>query len=313
VPTPNRTLIQKADLALQDLVTGGGYLKPRQALKFMRLLVRESVLLKAVTFTPMQAPKEQISKIKFGQRVLRPGQDAVALAQADRSKPDLSAVELDAKLFKAEVHLPDGVLEDNIERGDLRQTIMELLSEAVARDMEELVIAGNTASTDPFLATMDGVLRQAQSHVVDAANQRLDGNLLADLLGVLPPEYRRDKKALRFFTSTDAELDYRRALTQRETAVGDRFLEEDAPVQYSGVPLIPVPLFPENLGTNANQSAVLLTSPANVVVGVWRQIRIETDRDISAGVLKVVVTLRFDCKLADELGTAKLGSVRAVI
>ena len=34
--TDNRTILQKADLALADLTAGGGLLKPAQAQKFMR-------------------------------------------------------------------------------------------------------------------------------------------------------------------------------------------------------------------------------------------------------------------------------------
>ena len=78
-------------------------------------------------------------------------------------KPDLSDVELDAKLFKAEVRLSDEVLEDSIERGELRQTIMEMLADAIARDMEDVAINGDTASVDPFLATMDGILKQGRA------------------------------------------------------------------------------------------------------------------------------------------------------
>jgi HK97 family phage major capsid protein len=301
----NRTILEKADLALADLVTGGGILKPAQAQKFMRLLMRESVLLKQTTAVPMSAPKEPISKITFGQRVLRPAQEATALTPAQRSKPDLSSTELDAKLFKAEVRLTDEQLEDNIERGDFRQTIMEMLASAVARDMEEVAIAGDTTSADPFLATMDGVLKQAQSHIVDGAGARLNGDILSDLLVTMPSEYLRDKKALRFFTSVDAELRYRRSLSQRETAAGDRFLEDDTPVQYSGVPVLPIPMFPEALGANNNQTNVLLTHPKNILLGIWRQIRMETAREVPAGVWMVVVTLRFDVKLLDENGTAK--------
>mgnify|MGYP000954966366 FL=1 len=123
----NRTLLEKADLALADLTAGGGLLKPAQAQKFMRLLVKDSALMKLVTVTPMASPKQQIQRIRFSSRVLRPGQEATAVATGDRVKPDLSHVELDAKLFKGEVRLSDEVLEDSIERGELRQTIMELL------------------------------------------------------------------------------------------------------------------------------------------------------------------------------------------
>jgi HK97 family phage major capsid protein len=302
----NRTLLQKADLVLNDLIVGGGYLKPAQALKFMRLLGKQSVLLGQATLVPMKAPKEQISKISLNQRILRPAQEAVSIPLAQRTKPDFSMVELDAKNFKAEVRLTDEQLEDNIERGDLRQTVMELIAEAVARDMEEVAVNGDVSNaTDPFLATMDGVLKQAQSHVVDAANAPLTAPILTNLLKSLPSQYRRDKRALRFLTSVDAEVNYRSSLQQRETAVGDRLIEEDTPVQYSGVPIVPIPLFPEHLGANSNQSAVLLTNPKNIAVGVWRQIRMETGREISDGVLKIVVSLRFDTKLVDELATAK--------
>jgi hypothetical protein len=171
--------------------------------------------------------------------------------------------------------------------------------------MEDVVINGDTASTDPFYATLDGVLKQATSHLVDVGGTALEPNHLRDLLKTLPSEHTRDKKALRFLTSVDADIDYRTKLAERATAVGDKFLEGDTPVLYSGVPVQPVPLFPENLGTGANETSVLLCNPKNIHVGIWRQIRIESARDISEGTLKIVATLRFDVKFADETGVAK--------
>jgi hypothetical protein len=301
----NRTILEKADLALADLTAGGGILKPAQAQKFMRLLIKESVLMKMATVVPMGSPKQQISKIKFGSRILRPGQEATALGVADRAKPDLSYVELDAKLFKAEVRLSDETLEDSIERGELRQTIMEMIAEAISRDMEEVIVNGDVASADPFLAVMDGVLKQATSNVVDAAANPISKDLMSDMLKTLPSEHLRDKKAMRFLSSVDADLDYRNTLAERATAVGDKFLEGDTPVLYSGVPVQPVPLFPENLGVGNDQTNILLCNPKNIHVGIWRQIRIESARDISEGSLKIVATLRFDVQYAEEPGVAK--------
>jgi len=306
----NRTILEKADLALADLTAGGGILQPAQAQKFMRLLIKESVLLKLATVVPMASPKQQISKIKFGSRILRPGAEATALSAAERAAPDLSQVELDASLFKAEVRLSDEVLEDSIERGQLRQTIMEMMAEAISRDMEEVVVNGDAASADPFLAVMDGVLVQAASNVVDAAGAPISKELLRDMLKTLPSEHLRDKKAMRFLTSVDADLDYRNTLAERATAVGDKFLEGDTPVLYSGVPVQPVPLFPEGLGAGSDQTVILLCNPKNIHVGIWRQIRIESAREISEGTLKIVATLRFDVKYAEEPGTAKAINVQ---
>ena len=305
----NRTLLEKADLALADLTSTGGLLRPAQAQKFMRLLIKDSVLMKLATVVPMQSPKQQISKIKFGSRILRPGQEATSLSPADRARPDMAQVELDAKLFKAEVRLSDEVLEDSIERGELRQTIMSMMAEAISRDMEDVLINGDTLSPDPFLSVMDGIIKQTSSHVVDAGGGPVTKELLRDLLKALPSEHLRDKKAMRFLTSVDADLDYRNSLAERATVVGDRLLEGDTPVLYSGVPVQPVPLFPEKLGPDNNQTVVLLVNPKNIHVGIWRNIRIESARDISEGTLKIVATLRFDVRFAEESGTAKANQV----
>src|ERR1700759_5290943 len=125
----NRTILQKADLALADLTNSGGLLQPAQAQKFMRILINEAVVLKQATVVPMRSPKRLIEKIRFANRIRRSGSEATPLAQAARAVPNLGKVELDAQLFKAEVRLNNEVLEDSIERGQLRQTLLRLLAE----------------------------------------------------------------------------------------------------------------------------------------------------------------------------------------
>lgn len=304
----NRTILEKADLALSDLLSGGE-LVPAQAQKFMRLLILESVVLGMATVRPMAAPTSRIEKIRFGSRVLRAGAEATPLPAGDRVEPDLSKVELSAKLFKAQCNLSDEVLEDSIEQGSLRQTIMELLGEAVSRDIEEIVVNGDDTSLDTFLAQFDGMLAAATSNTVGPVAGPLTSTVLKNMLKDMPKEFIRNKKKLRFLTSVDAETDYRDLLSQRDTVAGDRFLTDDAPIMYSGVPLEDVPMFPENLGGGTNETNVILTDPKNVLVGIWRKIRMETDKDIEAGVLKVVVSLRMDFKYIHEPAVVKATGV----
>jgi hypothetical protein len=308
-PISNKTLLQKADLALADLIADGGYLQPAQAQRFMRLLINEAVVLKQATVVPMKSPKQLIEKIRFASRILRAGTEATALTLDQRAKPDLGMVELDAKLFKAEVRLSYEVLEDNIERGNFRQTVMELMAERIALDMDEVVWNGDTASLDPFLAQFNGVRKQITSNLVDALGQRTNKVLFRDALKDMPSEYLRNKRAMRFLTSVDSEIDYRDSLAERATVVGDRFLEQDAPVMYSGVPVMSVPVCPENLSVGLNKTEIVLTDPKNINVGIWRNIKVETDQDISAGVLIIVATLRFDTKLAEEQAAVKIQNV----
>jgi len=306
----NRTILQKADLALSDLIIGGGLLQPAQAQKFMRILINEAVVLKQATVVPMRSPKQLIEKIRFANRILRSGSEAVALAQADRAVPNLGKVELDAQLFKAEVRLNNEVLEDSIERGQLRQTIMQLMAEAIARDVDEVIIQGDRTSSDPFLAKLDGVLKQASSNIVDAQNQTANKGVFRDMLKTLPHPFVKNKKLLRFFTSVNAEIDYKDSLSERATAGGDKYIEDDVPATYSGVPVLDVPMFPENLGPAANTTAILLTDPKNINVGIWRNIRVEVDKIVTDGVLVIVATLRFDVRYAEETAVVRAVNVK---
>jgi hypothetical protein len=306
----NRTILEKADLALSDLTAQGGMLQPAQAAKFMRIMIKASKALGMSTVVPMRSPKQLIEKIRFASRVLRAGQEATSLPEGDRVKPNIGKVELDAQLFKAEVRLDNEVLEDSIERAELRQTIMQILAEAISRDIDEVLVQGDTASADAFLAQFDGILKQAQSHQVDAALQTTNKTLFRDMLRSMPSEFLRNKADLRILTSVNSEITYRDALADRGTIGGDKWLEEDVPVKYTGIPLIDIPLFPENQGVGQNCTSMLLLDPKNINVGIWRNIRIETDKLVSEGVLIIVATLRFDCKYAEESAVVKCINVK---
>lgn len=304
----NRSLLAKADLAISDLVTDGGILQPAQAKRFMRIAIDESVVTKMATVKPMKSHKELIEKIRFGSRILRAGQEATALSEAERSKPDLSDVELDAKLFKAEVRLSNEVLEDSIERGQLRQTIMQLMGERIALDLDDIVVNGDTASADTFFAQFDGILKQATSNLVNAGGVKLTKSVLRDAIRAMPTEFRKNKRQLRFLTSSNAEIDYRDSLADRGTAMGDRMLEQEAPVGYSGIRVEDVPVMPENLGSG-DKTNVVLTDPKNITIGWWRQIRMETDKLVSEGVVIIVATMRLDMKYAEETAVVKTTEV----
>lgn len=308
-----REAVRKADLALADISGDNGILKPAQAAQFMRQLIKESKLMGMATVTPLRAPEQIINKLRFSSRVLRRGYEGTALPEADRSKPSFSNVAHAAKLFKGEVRITDEVLEDNIEGERFRDTIMTLMSEAVARDIEELVVKGDTASSDTFLAAFDGIIKRASTNVVAAGGVPLSKTVLRDMLKTLPSEYLRDKGRMQFFTGVDAEIDYRDSLSDRMTIVGDRALaasgESSAPVGYSGIRVTDIPLFPENLGGGTNETVVILCDPKNIDIGMWRQIKVKTDEDISEGVLKIVVTMRLDALYQEEPAVVKATGV----
>ncbi len=133
----------------------------------------------------MSSPQRQINKISFATRILKPAVSNTPLSVGDRSSPTTEQVLLTTKEVIAEVRLPYDVIEDNIERGNIgqmtdtngtptsggiRDTIMTLIAERAALDLEELALLGDTGSGDPYLALLDGWLIQSTSNVVDLAS-----------------------------------------------------------------------------------------------------------------------------------------------
>ena len=294
MPEDNRTLLKKAEIAVSDF-TSAGVLQPEQANKFIQLAIKEPVLLKSITVTPMKAPQEERDKMRFASRVLRAGTEATALPSAAWAKPDLGMMQLNAQLFRAETRLSDEVLEDQIERGVFKDTLIEELSMAIGRDMEYVAINGDTTSTDPLLAKLDGVLKQTTSNLVNGSSTKLSKIILRDMLRTLPVEFEDD--GMVYFTNRQARLDYKDSLADRATPLGDLMLESGKGVTYSDYPVIKVPEFPVD---GSNNTMALLCNPKGIYLGIYRKIKIKVAEDISAGVIIIVATVRFDVKLVHE-------------
>ena len=131
----NRTIMQKADMEVSDLIADGGYLQDEQAQTFIVDAIKQSVMLKEITVKPMKSHTAIISKVGLSGAVLHPGTSGQAVPLADRAKPVTDEVTLSTHLFKGEIRLNDETLEDNIENGTFKQTVMDMMAEAVAYDM----------------------------------------------------------------------------------------------------------------------------------------------------------------------------------
>lgn len=287
----NRSLLAKADLALADLTTDGGLLVPEQADRFIKLLIKQSKMMQMVNTMTMNSPKRLLETLRFAGRVLRPGFEATALPLADRSAPDLTKREISAELLKAEVRLNNEVLEDNIERQAMRNTIMQSLAEAVSRDLEFALINGDTASADPLLAVQDGV-RKLVTNTYDHTAGNTNESLWNGMIRKMPSEALL-RERLWFFTGIRSDIDWRASLTPRDTDLGDEQIQADRTANFQGIRIKPVPEWDES----ANVVEPVLIDPQNVVVGFHRRMRIETDRDISSGELIIVISMRVGFEL----------------
>lgn len=290
----NQDLIRKADLALADLATAGR-LNDEQTDRFIRKLMDTPTILQACRTVTMNAPQRKINKIGFGTRMLRKGVQGTALTEAQRYKPSLEQILVNTDEVIAEINLPYDVLEDNIERagtdvalqaspGGLHQTIVDMMAERAAVDLEELGLMGDSTSSDEYLAMTDGWLKRANVNIVDAAGATISKDILKAGVKAMPDKYLRNRQALVQMLSVDNETELRDTFAARQTALGDAMLQGNTQLFMHGSQVRGASAMPTSRG--------LFTDPLNLIFGIWRNIQIEYDKDIRTRSFVIVLTAR---------------------
>jgi hypothetical protein len=307
----NMTLARKADLLTSDLVTDGGYLPPVSAARLMRIAIDASPLLASARIVPLRAPQQRVPKIQMAGRMLRAGSEGTPVASNDRYKPTTSQIELQTSLIRAEVDLTDEDLEDNVEGESLRNTVIELMGERASTDIEELLVSGDDTSTDDYLALFDGYLVAATTNVVDAGGDTLNKSILRDAFKAMPTEFRRNKNRLRFFTSSNAQVDYTDTIANRMTPMGDTALDSNEQPTWGSIPVVDVPLFPEDQGVGNNMTSMLLCDPNNMLVGWWRRMKVVTEAIPRAGIVAILMSMRMTTKYEHEPAVVRVENILA--
>ena len=317
----NSQIIQKADFTLADLASGG-LLNPEQAAAFIRKLRITPTILNQMRTVVMSSPQRNINKIGFGDRILMPATSGVALdvdtsPTNRRSKPSTEQVVLTTKEVIAEVRLPYDVIEDNIENGSInandtingsgvpsgsfKDTIMSMIAERAAIDLEELAVLGDTGSGDAYLALLDGFLVSATSNIV-AHGAPVNRTLFKNGIKALPDQYKKQLASLKSFVSMDNFTEYQDTRANRETADGDASNQNMTNFLWA-------------LGTRVEGAAVmpaangLFTNPQNMIWGIQRQMSIEVDKIITERVFVIVLTMRIDFKYEEEEAVVKYTTI----
>lgn len=300
--TDSRNIIEKADLAVSQMISDGGYLNPEQSDNFYQKLIDQPTLLNRVRTVPMGRPKMNIDKIGFGSRILRAAPaSGTALKQEERARPTFDQVQLDTEEVIAEIHVPYDALEDNIEKENLQDTIMDLIAQRASLDLEELLITGNTSSNDPYLALFDGALQLAGNVEDGSGLSAVDKTLFKTALQAMPTQYLRNLNVMEFMMSHHNVFDYRDQLADRATGKGDDFYLNRPTVYAFGVPIVPAALMPN--------TDMLFTFPKNLILGVQRDIMVETDKDIRSRVLIIVLTMRAAIAAEEDEAMVKIKDI----
>jgi hypothetical protein len=297
--TSNQSLLAKADLALSDITANTGLLNPEQANTYIRKLIKSPTIFREARVVSMASPTRKIDKIIFSSRIMRKAVSATALDSTQRAKPSFEQVTLTTDEMIAEVRIPYDVMEDTIERattanneasntgpGGLRDTIIALIGERSALDLEEYCLLADTDSTDDYLAMTDGWLKLVQTggNVVDAELASIEKKLFKRGKKAMPDQYLRNLASMKHYVSMDNHTEYQDTWANRQTAMGDGAITGTPGLYAYGSPVSAVQQMPEDQG--------LYLNPMNLIFGVHRDLSMEFDKDITSRVYIIVLTCR---------------------
>lgn len=255
-------LVAKAAIITGD-IAAAGKLQPDQANKFIDFVVQETMLDKNARVVRFKPETHEINKIGLATRVAMPKSEAADPRR--RRGITTSKVTLSPQVIAVPFELSDEFLEVNLEEEQVEDHIVQMMARQFANDLEELYINGHAlgpaaiendlyppGSTteyilDDYLALFDGWLELSEgANVVDFGGQNIEPDVFSRMLNAMPSKFRRDKRNLRFFCSTELEQRYRLAVSGRATAGGDAALEGMGNLKPFGVELVPAPLLPDS-------------------------------------------------------------------
>lgn len=257
----NQELVRKAVITT-DQIAASGKLNPQQSDRFIDLVVDVTGLTNNVRVARFRNEQLDIDKIQVGRRVALP--KAEASASSVRRGVQTSKVSLNPKNVVVPFEISNDFMLENIEGENIEDTVIRMMSTQFANDLEELYILGDSlgiavleselidgGSTteyikDSYLGLGDGWLKLAgQVHLVDALGSNIKSEIFSKMIKEMPDKWKRVRRNMRFFLSTDHEQNYRNTVAGRATAAGDAALNSTANQTPFGVELVPLSLLPE--------------------------------------------------------------------
>ena len=291
-------------------LSSGGAMPTEAATQFIKIAQNATPLLAKCRKVTMPTKDFRIPKIVMTGRMLKAAPSEGA-ASSSRVAPTTSEVLLESKRYQLAVKITDEMLEENVEREGFEGTLMELVAEKVGIDTEEIALASDTLSSDADLALQDGWLKLITSHVVDADDANVSASIFNAGHRAVPLRFRRGRHI--WFVQEHAGETWREALSARQTALGDAAILNGQIPPAVGRPVEQVGNMPVTAaaGGHPDVSKAIYADPANLILGFFRDVRIEVERVARESSNYIIVTVRQAFQIEHEAACSKLINVRA--
>lgn len=269
----------------------GGRLNPEQARRFISYMTENTALLKDTRLEAMSAPEKQLDFLLIGSRLLRKATEA--LGSDELAGVSITRKELRSVKVRLAADITTEFEEDNIEGVSGRDRVARELAQQFGNDIADLMLNGDTAATGDgasFLSIGDGIIKQAKTstdtHKYKLSGTDYKGAIFPGMLELMPNQFKRDRRNMRFYCSSSVLDRYILSITTRETALGDETLTTGRYDKFLGIQVFPVEYMPDDV--------IILTHKDNLVSGVQRDMKVLSQYNQRKDLTEYTMYMRLD-------------------
>ena len=267
-----------AQQALKQLtgsdIEPGGLLDIEQS-GFLNEVQEQAMLLDTVRVRPVNRDKTEITQIGVGERMRQSQSEATSGGGSGSVTTD--PIQIDTEKGSVYWGLSKEMMEDNLEREQLANRILNLMARQFGVDTQDLAINGDEAGSG-FVTQNDGWLKIASDrgmptydHTDGSSNpQDIDETVFNEAIMTIPQKYLRSGDPM-FFMSRQQLQAFKFGQVTRETPLGDAFLQGEAEANPFGYDIMGVAAWP--------QDKAMFTAPQNLIYAPYREMEVDVLRD----------------------------------
>lgn len=276
-----------------DLFTSGGQLPAEAIDGFWASVIDQTPTLKLITNRSMLSGTGTVDELVISSRSLTASTEGTAITDPDAvsfNRRTITVVEMGQG-----IDITKTFLEDNVERENAEQLIIDQIAAQFGNDVEDLGWNGDDDSSTTFLAINDGwiTLATADSNVNDVTSYDSGAtcsDVMHDWKKSVPTKYKM-RPDLTFFVPYAFAENYANEVSARETAMGDQVLINGLPaLRYFGHPVVAVPYLTSTTG--------MLTPAKNLYHAYRRNVTIESEWQPRKRIMEITLTVRNDYEYA---------------
>jgi len=288
-------------------------LNTQQANRFIDLVIDTSTLIKKVRTRRINHQKGDINKLDLG-NIVTEGADTTT--SVTTNVPSESKIHYSTEKYRSAFDLTTDFTEDNLEGRSIRDTLLTMFSKRISIDSEMAFIEGDESLTtgdlqskeNNLLGPNDGIVKILTDNTpaaqqINAGGKASSKKLFYDMKRKIPSRYRVAKPAYRFLTPTSVYDKWMWDISEVETGAGDTATQGNVNRSPLGIPMVDVPLMPEDLsiGTSVSDGTkIILTPLQNLIYFIQRDITIEWDRQPRKDMWEVTIHFRADFQVENR-------------